>query len=289
MAGGHSADCHRVRARTDLACALRCGTSTPPAQRLGDVVLRSQDRTPRSPRSRVAGHVRAWVTGISEGSPRWRRTFWTAGVWSIKAIRRRRPSQRAQARTSKPKVRLMRSARAGRVRAVDSHPACSRLPPRHHPDRWCPRFGVALPRRRRLARHDRRPPGRPGPEHSVVEREIDPRPGQETSRSATARSGTGRPRQDAGVGSARTAGPRAETWRATCQERERRIRGTSTRRGHGRRAFRQPRTPRRRQILRRGQTAAGVVMCEEKPVHQERYGSRVDPWVCSESHGHVGG
>jgi hypothetical protein len=37
-----------------------------------------------------------------------------------------------------------------------------------------------------------------------------------------------------------------------------------------------------------GQTAADVVLCGE-PVHQERHGSRVDPWVCSKSHGQVGG
>ena len=76
-------------------------------------------RRPQQPKSNAAesactsGGARAGVgTGISEGSPRWRRIFWMAGVWSIKAIRRRRPSQRGQARTSKPKVRRIRSAQS---------------------------------------------------------------------------------------------------------------------------------------------------------------------------------
>jgi hypothetical protein len=62
-------------------------------------------RRPQQPKSNAAesactsGGARAGVgTGISEGSPRCRRIFWMAGVWSIKAIRRRRPSQRGQAR-----------------------------------------------------------------------------------------------------------------------------------------------------------------------------------------------
>jgi hypothetical protein len=38
MAGGRNADGHRVRPRTDLACALGSGRHASPAQRLGDVV-----------------------------------------------------------------------------------------------------------------------------------------------------------------------------------------------------------------------------------------------------------
>ena len=94
--GNHSADYHCGRPRRGLCCALGCETSTPPAQRLGDVALRRRNRVMRSPRARAAGRERAWVWG-SRRAARDGAGFSITGAWSIKAIRRRRPPQGGQA------------------------------------------------------------------------------------------------------------------------------------------------------------------------------------------------
>jgi len=122
-----------------------------------------------------------------------------------------------------------------------------------------------------------------GPRHPAGSRPV-----YERSRSAPARSCRERPRRDAGVRSARTAGPRAAVTRLTCQRRD--LCAASVRKPPLTDVAVSALSERRvvsRSSLRR-QTAAGVVMCGEKPVHQERHGSRVDPWVCSESHGQAG-
>ena len=113
--------------------------------------------------------------GISVATPRCRRIRPITAASSMSAIRRRWPPHRGHASTSNPKVRAISDAqhwpRAWRraVSAGSGSPACS----------VADSFNSASRPSCDLVPNHVSPPGRPGPQHAVVQHQVDARPRHE--------------------------------------------------------------------------------------------------------------